>query len=80
MDPRAASTWSVVAILVIGFWTYNEFVAPIFGLPTVDYEDVRRSGESDQEGRRGRSPHQASMGSRLRPAAGSEQVALQLMA
>jgi hypothetical protein len=31
LDPLAASTWSVVAILVIGFWIYKEFVTPIFG-------------------------------------------------
>jgi hypothetical protein len=26
---------SVVGLLVIGYWIYNEFIAPIFGLPTL---------------------------------------------
>jgi hypothetical protein len=33
---RRWGLWSVVALLLIGFWIYNEFVAPVFGLPTLD--------------------------------------------
>jgi hypothetical protein len=33
---RRWGLWSVVGVLVIGFWIYNEFIAPIFGLPTLD--------------------------------------------
>ncbi|MBA3529349.1 MAG: hypothetical protein H0T91_08600 [Propionibacteriaceae bacterium] len=33
---RRWGLWSIVALLMIGFWIYNEFVAPIFGLPTLD--------------------------------------------
>jgi hypothetical protein len=34
---RRWGLWSVVALLVIGFWIYDAFVAPIFGLPTLDH-------------------------------------------
>ena len=33
---RRWGLWSVVGVLVIGFWIYNEFIAPIFGLPILD--------------------------------------------
>ncbi len=32
---RRWGLWSVVGVLVIGFVVYNEFIAPIFGLPTL---------------------------------------------
>ena len=28
--------WSVVGILLLLFWIYNDFVAPIFGLPRLE--------------------------------------------
>ena len=28
--------WSVIAVLVLAFWIYNDAVAPIFGLPRLD--------------------------------------------
>ena len=33
---RRWGLWSLVAVLVIGYWLYAEVVAPIFGLPTLD--------------------------------------------
>ena len=33
---RRWGLWSVVAILLIGFWLYNDFIAPMFGLPRID--------------------------------------------
>ena len=33
---RRWGLWSLVAVLVIGYWLYSEVVAPIFGLPTLD--------------------------------------------
>jgi hypothetical protein len=29
--------WMVVVILLVAFWIYNEIVAPIFGLPTLNH-------------------------------------------
>jgi hypothetical protein len=34
---RRSGLWMVVAILVVAFWVYNEIVARIFGLPTVNH-------------------------------------------
>jgi hypothetical protein len=28
--------WSVVGILIVAFWVYNDLVAPILGLPRLD--------------------------------------------
>jgi hypothetical protein len=27
--------WAVFGAILIGYWIYTEFVAPIFGLPTI---------------------------------------------
>jgi hypothetical protein len=34
---RRWGLWMVVVILMIGFWIYNEIIAPIFGLPTLNH-------------------------------------------
>jgi hypothetical protein len=28
--------WMVVVILLVAFWIYDKFIAPIVGLPTLD--------------------------------------------
>jgi hypothetical protein len=33
---RRWGVWSIVGLALIAFWIYNEFVAPIFGLPRLD--------------------------------------------
>jgi hypothetical protein len=34
---RRFGLWMVVVILMVAFWIYNEIVAPIFGLPTLNH-------------------------------------------
>jgi hypothetical protein len=34
---RRFGLWMVVVILMVAFWVYNEIVAPIFGLPTLNH-------------------------------------------
>ena len=33
---RRWGVYSVIGLLLIGFWIYNDFIAPIFGLPRLD--------------------------------------------